>query len=315
MDLKKYHDLIKEEFCYKNNDDRSIAKMIGVSDSSVRRYRHANKIYNLYKDTEWLTERFHEGLSSVEASKIINTSPSTISRAWIRLGLRECVKKNILTINNNFFSEYTHESCYWAGFICADGHIEAWEMHGRNVPNYKLKIILSTKDFNHLRLFADSIGENIPVVSRSVTLSNEKTYEQCELKIARKQICLDLIEKFEIAHTNKSLKEFISTKIPDEFLSDYIRGCIDGDGWIGDKKRHIGICGSFKLCSQVRDIFCKKLNIKNVNVCRDKSCVGDLYRVNFYSKDALIKIYEYLYKENSVYLKRKHDRFKKLVSR
>lgn len=313
MNLNEYHDLIIEEFCYKNNDDRSISKIIGVSDSSVRRYRHANKIINLYKDDNWLTERFNEGLSSVAAASLINVSPSTISRAWIKLGLREKEHKNSLTINDNFFSEYNSESCYWAGFICADGHIEAWNMHGRSTPNYKLKIILSEKDRCHLELFANSIGEDIPIKKRNVTLNNGKTYPQIELKISRKQICLDLMDKFEIAHTNKSMKEFISDKIPAEFLPDFVRGCIDGDGWVKGTSNAIGLCGSYELCSQVSKIFYDKLGINEYEPRRDGK--SDLFRIEYYSKANLTSIYKYLYKDNSIFLHRKHDRFLEIISR
>lgn len=317
--LSKKHDYIVEEYQYKNTTESEIAKVLGVSASAVCRYRHAHGITRLHKNDEWLREQFALGISDTEIAKKINCSTRPIMEGFIRLGLREPKKKRELVVNDNFFSSYNRHSCYWAGFILADGHIEAYTGYGRNVPNYKLKIFLSATDKEHLEKFNKKLSKQNMIKEQTTTLNvTGKSYDMVVFRTSRKQLCLDLINKFEIPHTNKSMKEFISDKIPKEFLKDFIRGYFDGDGSVSNVKHNTRVCilGSETICNQIKGIISKEYGREIGYVTADDKGKTTVYKYNIDRQKDIILFYLFIYDSRShVYLKRKKDIFKKIFNK
>lgn len=296
---------IIELYCYKNYTDKEIGIELGCSNSVVNRFRIKNNIIRLYKDKDWLIMQRNEGLNDTEIAKLINCNPGTISKAFKKItGISN--KKASYTINNNLFSGYSKEECYWAGFILADGHIELYKSYGRKVDNAKLKILLSTKDINHLKKFATFLGdENINIKTKENFVFG-KIHSSSEIKISRKEICDNLINNFEILVKNKSTKEFISSKIPKYMLPHFIRGYFDGDGSIYKKNKidtpGVTIVGSKKICEQLKEYF----NMGSVTLDSN-----NLYRYNIYKKLDIKKFREIIYNDSteSTRLSRKYEKF------
>ena len=73
-----------------------------------------------------------------------NTSHAVISSMMRRFGIvYKSHNHNNLPVNHDFFSKNTLKSCYWAGFIAADGC----------VFKNQVRLALAEKDIDHLRLF------------------------------------------------------------------------------------------------------------------------------------------------------------------
>lgn len=300
-------ELIINLFCYKNYTDKEIGKeFFGCSEHVIGRFRRANRIDRLHKNDEWLIKKREEGLNDTEIAKIISCNPGTISKAFKRIYGTSNPKKTY-TINNNLFSGYSKEECYWAGFILADGHIEEYMGYGRNTANSKLAIKISKKDKKHLIKFNKFLGDkNIAIKDKEVEAFG-KIHHTSEVKISRKHICDNLINQYEIFPANKSTKEFISSKIPKEMLSHFIRGYFDGDGSIYKKNDRnapgVTIVGSKVICEQLKDYFGFGHIYHDIN---------DLYRYEIFKKSEVECFRDIIYRDSNEMIKldRKYDKFK-----
>ena len=173
------------------------------------------------------------------------------------IGYRRC--KRILNENNikpktkrmynkNAFSEIkTEEDAYWLGFLTADGYV----CSTRKVVRLKL----AEKDSQHLIKFAKYMGEENPHLIKDYGGSYTRD-NVCYFLEYSGELIVNNLAKYGVT-PNKSTKEkpYI---FDDEFLNiAYLRGLIDGDGWI--VKNEIGIVGSYDICSYVRGFFIKNM--------------------------------------------------------
>lgn len=116
-------------------------------------------------------------------------------------------------VNENFFKVWSHEMGWVLGLIVTDGCIS------RNVHS----ITLTQKDERILKLVADYMEADFVLAPQG------KTRITPTLIINSKIIKEDL-ESMGIS-ANKSLT-IPFPEVPDEYLPSFIRGVIDGDGWV-----------------------------------------------------------------------------------
>lgn len=166
------------------------------------------------------------------------------------------------------------EKFYWLGFIAADGAIV------RNTLSIELKDI----DKHHLEKFKEFLEADNPI-----QYYKHPKCESYKINISSKEL-IEYLKEYNLAQ-NKSLIYVIpEDKIPNEYLMDFIRGIIDGDGCVrvnNHQQISLSFCGGSETCvNQVRDI----LGITNI-VGRD----GNTYRFqvtgNRKAKAILDKIY------------------------
>lgn len=307
INIDKYKKDIIKMFQYENKTDKEIAKIINIcSDSVIRRYRHKYNIVRLYKDEEWLVNQFKTGESAVTISKKINCDPSCIQKAFKKLGLTNNQPKVTKQVNN-IFNEYTEESCYWAGFINADGHIDMYLPSYRKSPNYKLAFTLSQKDYNHLNKLVKTLGYD--KITEVKTNAWGKEYNTIKFSTNKKTICTDLINKYDILPQDKSCNEKFPTKIPNKYINDYIRGYFDGDGcvYLNGKNLGVAIVSSKNFCNDLKHFLSLELKTDIGHIYKEKEC--NLYRYAIFKKEHIELFYNYIYKTKKVYLERKYNIF------
>lgn len=312
IDLTPYHNRIVNLWQYQNKTDIEIANIIGIcSDSVIRRYRHKHNIIRLYKDEKWLKEQFETGESSVLIAKKIKCDPSCIQKAFKKMGLSNKVKNKVVV--NNIFKEYTAESCYWAGFINADGHIDLYQPSYRKTINYKLGITLSKKDECHLKKLINTLGYSSYRYGTSTIRG--KTNENITFATNKKEISLDLINKFNIVPGKKSCNEKFPV-IPNKYMKDYIRGYFDGDGSVGcyPNTLRITIVSGHDFCTKLKDFLSEEKGEPMGYIYKEHSSdIGkknNLYRYCIYKKSHIQWLYNYLYLDKDcVKLERKYNIF------
>lgn len=231
-------------------------------------------------------------------------------------------RNRIYNIDHEFFSRDTPEAFYWAGFIAADGWVRSNSKLG-----YVLGISLSTKDLKHLERFKANINAEqlIKVFVKAGGKINGRKLperEMCSIIISSKQIVKDL-ERFGIIQAKT-----YHLNIPDwlkqhSLAHHFLRGYIDGDGCFAiakNKKQnpHITFCmrGTSEFLASFNEI------MKNHNVIeRDRKesspLVGKKYaafdKIQYSGNNIISKMYNYLYKDATVYLERKEEIAKKSV--
>ena len=206
--------------------------------------------------------------------------------------------------NVDFFCKINEISCYWAGFIAADGNIGV-RPNGRDKF---MTINLQKNDEEHLiNVITHVEGENLKLIERSV---NNK-YKYVSVILYNNNIVKSLRNNFLIEE-----RKTLNCKFPEishKFITDYIRGFIDGDGCIRlstEKKClkiELSFVGNKNFIIKIADIINIPFYIRKIK--------GSLYRIQ-YSKynsiDAILKIY---FPKNKFCLYRKRDKLAEYLNR
>lgn len=246
-----------------------------------------------------INDYIYNYLGTMELALKYNVSRTTIQRYLINGGVKLRKRTPKIRVNHFFFSEYNENSCYWAGFILADGYI-------RTKNRFTLEIKLQKRDVNHLKKFKEAINYKGRVIERETYYS---------ITISSPQIIEDLQNNFEIKN-KKSLTCYISNKIPQKFLKDYIRGYFDGDGCITYTSTDtINFVGTEKTVDFIRNYFHDDVNIK----LRSKEIPNIIKNDNvftiIYSGKSAFKCLNHLYNQSSWFLDRKYEKYIGLVKK
>lgn len=198
------------------------------------------------------------------------------------------IHDNLIQYNRNIFDVIdTEEKAYWLGFILADGCVFKNE----------LRIKLSNKDEKHLENFIEFIdGKNS--VNLQYEIHKDTGNTLVKVVLCSKQLT-ESLSLYNI-EPNKTQHEKPFKDLDDRFINHYIRGIIDGDGYISSNladKQVVGLCGSENVLKFVRDTFVKKLSVTKSKIYYDES--SHIYRIKWGKKEDFEKIVNYLYSNSN----------------
>lgn len=249
---------------------------------------------------------YEGGVSNKKISSDLNIHRSTVQKILKRNGTKLHKRKSEIICNKCFFSEYNENSCYWAGFILADGYIRKT----RNSLHIKLK----KEDREHLVKFLKCL--EIEKNSIEKLIKEGKDYFSIDLHFDELKNDLEL--KFKIKN-KKTFDAEIFYKIPQKYIHHFIRGYFDGDGSISRAVNKKGIIypqfsfiGTIKVLDTISNYFFKN-GIKTRNETgkpvfqlRYKKNVGSIY---YFGYKKLILFHKLLYKNSNelIELKRKKE--------
>ena len=207
----------------------------------------------------------------------------------------------------DFFEKIdTEEKAYWLGFMYADGYIVNYKSKGYGERS--CGITLSIKDENHLKKFKTSIKATNPLNYYKKKNTNS---EFVRLLLKSEKTVLDLINKGCVPQKTKILKFPSNETIPKNLLRHFIRGYFDGDGCLSYHIRKnkifpkITFLGTMKFLNVLQNNLNK--NIKTT-ILSDKR-MKNTYILSISTTDVL-DFLDYLYKDSSIYLDRKFNRYK-----
>jgi hypothetical protein len=194
----------------------------------------------------------------------------------------------IYHINQDYFKTWSNNMAYMFGFWCADGCIYNGKI---------FDITTSMKDKYILKQFAKELdyqGNIFDAVDK----------QACRLNFSCVVIYNDIVSLGGSECKSMTLK---FPEVPEEYLSDFIRGYFDGDGSVWDVKgKRVNCsftCGSWDFLEKLWNILKEKANVQ-----------GGSYNKEYYSlvfgKNDSLKIRDFIYKNNpELFLKRKKDKF------
>ena len=194
-------------------------------------------------------------------------------------------------INQDYFKTWSNNMAYIFGLWCADGCIYSGKM---------FDITLHTKDKYLLKQIAKELeyeGNLYDYVDKQASRINFS----CVV------IYNDIIK---LGGTENKSITLQFPNIPKEYLPDFIRGYIDGDGSVYDVKgmrvNTTFTCGSRAFLNKLLQILKEEAGIQG------GSFDDPNYSLRFGKKDS-IKLFNYMYRNTSdeLFLKRKKDRFLK----
>lgn len=286
------------ELYNKNYNDTEIAKAINMSSDTIRRFRIPlgllnNKNRNIILNENLILEELKEHKTVYSIIKKYKCSASFI---------RNLAKKNNISIMNfkdyldkikkvkhNPFEDLKNPDVqYWLGMLATDGaifkdritlclqeqdvtHIDKYILFLKGSNMYKFK---SVKDKKFISYGANFRNINVVNFLDSLGITTKKSYT------------------LDYKYT---------------FNTDFLRGVIDGDGYI--RKNHSEI--SVSTASEIFANQIKSFIIQNYNVnCTVRKPNPNMYCVGVYGRKQVEKVLDILYLNANTYLERKYEKAK-----
>lgn len=228
-----------------------------------------------------------------------------ISRSWASIYQRGLLTHNLnrrsqdkYYINHKKMNGWSQEIAYILGFILADGYI-IYKTEARNQTS--LQIELAEYDIDILHKIKSYLEFEGPV-----STSNRNTVK---LNISNMMIIESIINKGYPIH-NKTFETKWIEDIPNKYINHFIRGIFDGDGSVYEKNGNptFQFLGTENLLEGIR----KNLPYPPPNIhWRGKNGGANVYVMQYYNKK---NFFQWLYKDATIFLDRKHNKFLEITS-
>lgn len=265
------------------------------------------------KDIENICELYKSGKSQLEICEMYkdkNICEGTIHYYLEKenINRRSVGQRSKVKVHDYFENIDTEEKAYFLGLMMADGSV----CHNKKTDKYNIiNLGLKQEDEYIIEKFKSEIGFNGKLYKENmndIRYIKRKRWAKdgfTTIKLTSDKMANDL-KKYGIVN-NKSNKESIPFElIPEDLLNHFIRGLFDGDGSVykSNNYLHVSYYGSHLICTQLLDFF------KLKNKVYDKSSISF---ISFQKKENVKKFYDYIYKDATIYLKRKKEKFDKNI--
>lgn len=260
------------------------------------------KAKDLTKDeiSEILQKR-DDGIYEKDIIKDYNISQRQYYNILRDNGIVRRYKVRKYNFNEDYFEVIDSEDkAYFLGFIVADGSVNS-------ITNV---IQITQKD-------PDILYEFKKYIEYDGDLIKSKSRDVFDIKISSSKTKSDLLKLGIVSNKTMIVKYPI---ISESLQSHFIRGVFDGDGCISihhDKRDNsdrgqVNICsGSFDFINEYVNRLVKYCGVKRNNIRQPK---GTYYVIDWGGLSDVEKIYEFLYKDASIFLKKKKETFDKVMS-
>ena len=223
-------------------------------------------------------------------------------------------------VNDNFFNSIDNQDKAWLlGLLYADGCV---------YDDGVIKIDLTVSDRELLEKIKKLIDCEYEIKQygegKKKFTTNNKIYDckdMCRLSWRSKQMKEDL-EKLGCCHNKTYILKFPTEEIiPNEFIKDFIRGYMDGDGgisyWIPNKntnwkKFELHFCGTTEMIYGIAEIFKSKFNCCPSISSRYEDRNNNNKQFNVCGNRVILKILNWLYSDANMYMQRKHEKYLEL---
>lgn len=225
---------------------------------------------------EMILNKYAEGLSIAELATFAGVSSRAIRNVFYKSGTNNIQRPRKHKVNEDFFDVWTKEMAWVLGLFVTDGFL----------INNSLQF--TQKDERILRLIANYMEADYILIKPSTTKRTPT------LSINSKKLA-ESLSGFGIL-TKKSLNVPFP-EVPEAFLPHFIRGVIDGDGWVQDRGYTMNVTsGSINFAIQLKKVF-SKWNL-NSYVRHDKTPLNrDIYRIFVSGKYDIPRLAEIIYQD------------------
>lgn len=206
--------------------------------------------------------------------------------------------------NQSYFKNInTKNKAYILGFLMADGCV-CKSTSDKASPD-RLIVQISYKDRSVLEFIQKELGSNYKIKDfiPNGTYSNNM---MSSLTINSTELCTDLIKHGVVP--NKTGKESFP-KLRENLKRHFIRGFLDGDGWITSNSTGsttIGFISNYTMLESIKSEINKSLNIKSTaRIYNDYRSDKDIYYLEYSHRDDIKQLKKYLYHNAEFYLERK----------
>lgn len=312
--MKKIQKSQHEQICdlYKQGvSSNEIGKRFGITGTQVLNVLEKNGVSRRKgvltgKESEIVYMYTVEDQDIVTISKNYGVNNTSIHRLLLREGVPikdASDSRRKYEIDTSYFEKVdTEDKAYFLGLLYADGNLATSE--------YSVSISLQEKDKDILETFREKM--NYSNTLKLVSYRKKGYQDQYKLHFCNRKMYKDLIKLGCIPAKSLILK-FPSTEIvPDFLLSHFIRGYFDGDGCVfvtPEKRGGIIILGTEEFLSDMNSVLQKECGMKDRKPTKTQSRA---YEYECRSKPEVKIFEEYIYRDATIFLKRKKEKFNEL---
>ena len=248
----------------------------------------------------------HPYISFLELNRIFNVHVKQRTlKNWLNImGYQYERHYNYYYNRNAFASIETEEDAYWLGFITADGYV--------NEKNNWLSMGIGKKDLDHLKKFLKYLDFSEEESQKVINQHCGGAYTRDNI-VYTAVICgrplIKNLKQYNLFQ-GKSGKEVPYICKTPELEIAYIRGLVDGDGYIRSTEYGMGLVGSKEIVAYVRNFLGEKLQWNNFE---DKYIHphGIIYKFAVGGKNITSDILHILYDNSTIHLARKYELYEK----
>lgn len=244
-----------------------------------------------------------EQMSVTAIAKQFGCSDTSIRRLLEKNNIN--IRANRLSRNSNYFENInSRDKAYWLGVMYSDGCV-------CKRANGSYSVSLEMTDKEHIEKFRDALGANDYKILTTVRTNFNNAKPSYSIYIYDNKMATDLIN---LGCVPK--KSFCLSSIPNisrEFVYDFIRGFIDGDGCICYNSRNDSYV--FKLTGASPSFLKEVMKILEIDRLSLNQCSKTSYQVTSAKRDDVYRILTKVY-ANSVEitrLNRKYNKYKEFI--
>ena len=251
------------------------------------------------KEKEYIIEKYKSGISTVKLSKELNRSTETICSFLRKTNNIRTVSESLrqFNLNQSFFEKIdTEQKAYWLGFIYADGFI---------VDDYTFGICLKHDDLSHLEKFKNDIE-----FTGTIKEKQQGKINTARIHITCKKTVSDMNKLGVVKQKTFIVKFPTFEQVPENLMNHFLRGYFDGDGYISKDCKALEIIGTEHFAFGFSEVVFSEIQLPISYVGnRNGKFRNGIVSFQYNGKNRIEKLYNYLYKDATVFLDRKRNRF------
>lgn len=282
-----------------------IQKILRDNKITIRGGRKKKSATLTLEQLQLIETMYKEGKLLKEIGKQVNLHYSTVSNI---------IKENNFTRPNNnrvnkriksdYFSKIdSQEKAYWLGFLFTDGSVDHYGPTGR------VRIQLQKEDREILEKYKECLGLDCKIIE-----DNRYKSGLCSVEFTDEQIFDDLVNFGIIPNKTYECHHIPYEKIPSNFLIAFIRGLYDGDGGLSmseDCSTDVTLGFTSYYESVVQDFQTLVDNLINKSN-HNKNFFTSAWHTQWRGRLQVLSILDILYKDSTIHLNRKYQKYKKL---
>lgn len=216
-------------------------------------------------------------------------------------------------LNHDYFETIdTEEKAYFLGLIAADGSIIKHKK-SKNGYSHILRLELMASDKYIIERLRDELKSNLQVreYKKAINRDGWKDKHNAYIQFHSKKLFDDL-NKYGIGERKTTTLKKLPN-LNEEFMRHFIRGFFDGDGCVYINYRykvprpHFSFYGTYEFLSDLKEHLVQELNLSNRKVHQKKT--QNVSMVTFSTVSDVKNFYDYIYKDATVFLHRKKEKF------
>lgn len=246
-------------------------------------------------DWQKVKETYQKEGSFTRTAKMLGFPRRQVRKCLIDQGIPIVATKDKYTLDETAFDEINNElAAYWLGFIYAEGC----------VYDTALRIDLHARDTTHLEKIKPFLKTERPLLP-----STRKNGTPKILFTTRSKHMSARLRQLGILPYRPNAALCIS-QIPQEHNKHFIRGYMDGDGSIRKEKPGIRFIGQPDILQWIIDTCAKDVGTNpDISLYAVKK-TEKVKTTEFFRKEDVKRMLEYLYGKATVWLERKRDKTK-----